>query len=780
MAQEKMPDSKTSIGFLKEFHPDSLWTLTALAVDKKGIITKTFLPSEEAEALEWIDMYNGTHNMYFQVNPSIEKMNQRPKKEHIKALHYLHIDIDPKKSVDLDEERERILDLLTDDLPGGVPKPSSIVFSGGGYQAFWKLKEPAEINGDVSLAEMYEVYSQTLEVLFKADSCHNIDRMMRLPGTVNIPDKGKREKGRKRELSKKVYFKDLEYSLEDFPQPQPENKFQGKTQSPVDLSNLEVKRISDLGELDEWNVPDRLKVIIAQGEDSEKLKEGDNSRSGWLFDVCCNLLRLGVPDEVVYGIITDSSWGISSSVLDKGVLAHKYALRQIESAKEKIVDPNLYELNQKYAVVKNYYGKCRVILEEFDHVFKRNKITAQSFDDFRNSYSNEQVQVGVTEKGIPKTKKKGHWWLDHPQRRQYDTITFAPGHEVEGAYNLWKGFSVKPVKGDKHLSFMKHIFDNVCSQNKEYYQYLLNWMARAVQFPDQQGEVAIVLRGRKGTGKSFFVEKFGCLFGCHFLHISNAKHLVGNFNAHLQNCVVLFADEAFYAGDKRHESVLKTLITESQNLIERKGVDASPTPNFVHLIMASNEDWVVPASKDERRYLVLDMGECSMQVHEYFAKIQRDLESGGYENLLHYLQCINISEWNHRQIPKTEALLDQMRRNMPEVIDPLLDWLYDGITPGDDSSKCGDPSCIVLTNAADECGLHSRKLLNDLTRLGVFMQSPPKPQQTSVGNKSTSRAYKLKPLAELRKQFADYFEGAWPEDDNLWNFTNEEETEIPF
>ena len=53
----------------------------------------------------------------------------------------------------------------------------------------------------------------------------------------------------------------------------------------------------------------------------------------------------------------------------------------------------------------------------------------------------------------------------------------------------------------------------------------------------------------------------------------NAKHLVGHFNAHLQHCSVLFADEAFFAGDRSHESVLKGLITEETLLIEPKGVD---------------------------------------------------------------------------------------------------------------------------------------------------------------------------------------------------------------
>ena len=101
-----------------------------------------------------------------------------------------------------------------------------------------------------------------------------------------------------------------------------------------------------------------------------------------------------------------------------------------------------------------------------------------------------------------------------------------------------------------HESFLGHIRSNVCQGNQQYYVYLLGWMARLVQKPNQTGEVAIVLRGGKGVGKSFFAKHFGKLFGRHYLEVSNSSHLVGNFNAHLRDTVLLFADEAFYANDK--------------------------------------------------------------------------------------------------------------------------------------------------------------------------------------------------------------------------------------
>ena len=59
--------------------------------------------------------------------------------------------------------------------------------------------------------------------------------------------------------------------------------------------------------------------------------------------------------------------------------------------------------------------------------------------------------------------------------------------------------------------------------------------------------------------------------------------------------MVVFADEAFGVEDRSSSGVLKMLITEPTIPIERKGLDVVQAKNVVHLIMASNDDWVIPA-----------------------------------------------------------------------------------------------------------------------------------------------------------------------------------------
>ena len=114
-------------------------------------------------------------------------------------------------------------------------------------------------------------------------------------------------------------------------------------------------------------------------------------------------------------------------------------------------------------------------------------------------------------------------------------------------------------------------------------------MAHTVQDPGgERPGVAIVMRGGQGVGKGVFATYFGKIFGGHFIHIQNQRHLTGNFNVHLKDKLLVYADEAFWGGDKSMAGVLKGLITEKQIFIEPKGLNAFPVDNHMRFIIASN------------------------------------------------------------------------------------------------------------------------------------------------------------------------------------------------
>jgi hypothetical protein len=324
--------------------------------------------------------------------------------------------------------------------------------------------------------------------------------------------------------------------------------------------------------------------------------------------------------------------------------------------KADVQDHVIEELNAKYCLAR-YGNKVAVMFLEYDKVLERSRWVPIQIGAFRTMYQNRKVMNNG------KWESWGSYWLNHKEREQYlEGIVFDPtGKNVaEGQMNLWTGFAVKPGKKKKGWSkLQRHLFENVCQKSIECYEYLVNWMANCAQKPGEPGQVAVVFRGGKGVGKGKVGNILRYLFGQHGGYISHPKHLTGTFNAHLRDCVLLFADEAFYAGDKAGESNLKALITDPVMPVEAKGFDVQMAANMLHIIMSSNKDWVIPASADERRFFVLDVGEEHKQDKPYFAAIDAQMKNGGYEAMLYDLLHRDLNGWDVRDVPQTKALYEQ-------------------------------------------------------------------------------------------------------------------------
>jgi len=670
------PDYKASLDFLQQWVKGGPWVLVAIDPNKKGLEAGTFNGNDLGALNTWLEEW-GTkrkYNVYFTVNPCVRALKTKPSREHIAALSWLHVDLDPRAGEDLDSERARIIALLRDPEAKGLPKPTALVFSGGGYQAFWRLKEPHLLDGTPEAYEEAKRWNKQLELILGGDNCHNVDRIMRLPGSVNRPDPKKRKKGRVDVRAEVIEFNGSQHDLAKFTkapvvQGGEATGFAGNT---VKISG-NLGRISSVDDLPK-GVSDQAKVCIVQGFDPDNPEKFGQSRSEWLFFVCCELVRGGCDDDLIYSVITDPDFGISASVLDKGSSTERYAIRQIERAREEAVDPMLREFNDKHALIGSIGSKgiCRILSEEYDPVTERSRIAYQTQTDFMLRYKKRTVDW-VAGDGKIASKPAALWWLEHPLGRQFESVVFAPGKETPGMYNLWKGFAVSADPSGSCELYLAHVRKNICGGNEVLYEYLLSWMARAVQRPDEPGQVAVVLRGDPGVGKGVFAAHFGKLWGRHFLPVTDSKHLVGSFNAHMRDCVVMYADEAFASDDKRAESMLKTLVTESMIITEAKGVDAEPTPNFIHLIMASNSPWVLNVGSHDRRYFVLEVTAEKRQDAPYFEAMATQMKEGGYEALLAFLLARDLSGFNVRAFPKTDAHGTQQEFSLT-VED---EWWYD-------------------------------------------------------------------------------------------------------
>ena len=366
-----------------------------------------------------------------------------------------------------------------------------------------------------------------------------------------------------------------------------------------------------------------------------------------------------------------------------------------KAADQKEIDVMITEMNKDFGVV-TVSNKVRILHEEADPIFKGFDFRLYSKNDFQVLVQNRKVMYGGKMKGI------GDIWLDSVNRRDLKGIVFDPryGRDCDGFYNIFRGFTVgaKELGGEMCGGFRKvcekagigcggkgcatptwfrHAFEVICNRDEAIFKWVIDWCADMLQNAgaERPGTV-LVMKGGQGLGKGQFVYGLGALLGAHYFYASQPKHVTGNFNSHMKSLLLLFADEAVWGGDVATRGALLGRITEDLLAVEPKGIDAYQIKNHIRFIMASNNDWVVPADHDDRRFCVLEVSDHRHGDFEWFGKMKAEIDAGR-EDLLFRLLNVRI-ESNLRVTPKTDALLGQKMMRMGAVEEFYFDMLVRG------------------------------------------------------------------------------------------------------
>lgn len=335
---------------------------------------------------------------------------------------------------------------------------------------------------------------------------------------------------------------------------------------------------------------------------------------------------------------------------------------------------------------------------------------------------------------------------------------------TDGYLNLWRGFSVAPRKdAGSYAVFRDHLLNNICEGDEGLFRWVFGWFAHLLQRPRERIGTALVVRGKMGTGKTKLGEVIGALIRSHYFAVDDPRYVTGQFNAHMASCLLLQAEEAVWAGDKAAEGRLKGLVTSKFQMIENKGIDPIRLDNFVRLLMTSNEDWVVPAGKDERRFCVLDVNPRCAQNTGYFQEMDEELANGGDEALLYDLLNFDLSAIDLRKIPRTGALLEQKLRSLDSVESWWVDRLTSGTTTVAGSQWLREIPVNILFDdyiaAADKVGVRRK---NEMIAFGIKLaklvpglaKSRPYVDE-SPGVAKRTWCYLLPPLDDCRA----FFEG---------------------
>jgi putative DNA primase/helicase len=209
------------VRFLERLRPGGPWLLIAIVPDGKP----TAISAHTTDQIEtFVREHDGKANLYYLVNPTRTAMNKKAAKKDIAAIEYVLGDLDPASDETSEAAKARYLEQLNGTFG---PKPTAGIDSGNGIQCLWKLREPIIlnelVNGECSTEDQTKIEdaeARTAAVMKRLGAkagTQNIDRILRLPGTTNLPNAKKRREGRTECPTRLLWFDDVSYPLDAFP-----------------------------------------------------------------------------------------------------------------------------------------------------------------------------------------------------------------------------------------------------------------------------------------------------------------------------------------------------------------------------------------------------------------------------------------------------------------------------------------------------------------------------------------------------------------------------------
>jgi len=285
----------TATAFLKAYDLNGWHSILRINPETSYTNGKTFAPGSWAEIAAYVDAWDGKENLYFSVNaPKPHSPDKKLEKADIAFIRSLFVDKDPDKSLPFAEARAELEQFVPQVLKHSM-RPSITLDSGGGFQFLWKLAEKLDASAFQKAAEEQ---GRGLAAVFGGDGVQNIDRVLRLPGTKNLPDAKKRARGRVVSTARLMDAHEATFSLERLAEYAPPRE---KPERETDTDKLiaEAGAVIDMGlaraSVYYSDLPDELRSKFEKAleqyprlkgiwnGDASSLYGPDSSKSGFRF-----------------------------------------------------------------------------------------------------------------------------------------------------------------------------------------------------------------------------------------------------------------------------------------------------------------------------------------------------------------------------------------------------------------------------------------------------------------------------------------------------------------
>ena len=300
----------------------------------------------------------------------------------------------------------------------------------------------------------------------------------------------------------------------------------------------------------------------------------------------------------------------------------------------------------------------------------------------------------------------------------------------------------------KWLDFIKTAW---CHNDDRVYNYVIKWFAHLVQKPMVKTNKAIVLKGNQGVGKSMVYHTLMKIIGDNYCaQPSGYEQIFGNFNSLLDNKILVFADELVWGGCKKDAGKLKKFITEPHLYSNEKHMTIRKLNNESNWLIASNEEWVVPAGNKERRYIILNVSDDML---EFNVKEKKRIAEVCPFSLAAYLYSIDLTDWDSTEIIDTEGLADQKMLGLNNVARFWMEFITDRdyIIEGGKRNACS-----IYNDYVKYCDENKEKHVGKISFYKMTKDIIGVEKQRRMSNGIREYVFSLESYDFLRRNFNSY------------------------
>jgi Family of unknown function (DUF5906) len=704
------PNLAEAVAFAFSLPTDQVHLCAIHPAGNRPVVGRSFRKTEagQAAAFRWLTEADCKgYGIYFNANEvkPLDKGHAKAKEVEVSIVRFLHVDADLPAGTAPDDVETVRAELLAK-IKAAPLEPSLIVNSGNGFGLFWELKEPVPVTAE-NLKDI-KACNVALADQLGGDDCENLDRVMRLPFTVNRPNAKKMKAGRVPVLADIVDDdRDLiVYGLDRFARAASADEDKATATKPgrtayQTIGSPELPETVDLSTLDE-----SLRSIIENGPPASYAK----SRSDAVYSCACDLRRIGWSDGDILFVLTNASNGIVDHILDQK------QREPLEQASRVIMDMNRRNIAQVFGDASEDFGDDEP--EEFTPPAGpltefRDQLAGYRYCLDPPSFIRRADKKMISEKTfngryaplvnrIPKLESR---YKDNAPKlaisqsglERIDGTCYRPGEpDICGnLLNMWQDPKIEPLPETPTI-FLAHMTYLIPDQRER--ELALNWLAWCVQKPSEKQMFALLIVDEGGTGKGWIGSMLCVLFGDqNVAMIESGDPVKDMFNGWTLNRQLGFLHEL--VPDRRVDlaSRLKGVITESHIWVNEKFIARFRAENRTNLFCCSNHRDALKIARKDRRWLVVqgasdpfgvdDNGETTAKTTRYYETLFGCLgtsEAPGDEvrRIKGWLMARDLTEYNGKGLaPLTEMKVEVADNRHTDIEQTVIEAYRDRVGP---------------------------------------------------------------------------------------------------